>query len=142
MEKEGNYFFDIDGQKVKITREMLQIERELPSWLQAGETPYGTVYLDVTRNEALEAEGYAREITRQVQQLRKEAGLEKKDRINLHLQAGEQLSKAMQPFLQEMQEKVGAIQFSLSAFEAVKSLGEKKEFTVKKEKFIVWIKKV
>ncbi|MDP3729054.1 MAG: isoleucine--tRNA ligase [bacterium] len=45
--------------------------------------PYGAVVLDLATTKALEEEGFAREIMRRVQALRKEAGLKKEDRIEL-----------------------------------------------------------
>lgn len=46
---------------------------------------HGKLMIDTNLSDELKAEGYLRELTRRVQQLRKEAGLEKKDQIKLLL---------------------------------------------------------
>jgi len=72
-------------EKVKVTRDMVEVEREVPEIYKESEFKFGQVYLNTERTEELEAEGYAREITRNVQQLRKQAGLEKLDQINQNI---------------------------------------------------------
>ena len=53
------------------------------------------VKLDTTQTPELEAEGYARELSRQVQDFRKKLGLEKKDVIELHITTDEDELKKM-----------------------------------------------
>ncbi|MBI1968537.1 class I tRNA ligase family protein, partial [Candidatus Woesearchaeota archaeon] len=125
-----------------LTPDMVLVESQIPSELVATElTNGGVAYLDVTRTPALEAEGYAREITRAVQQLRKEAGMEKKDRISLAVQIGKELDTMLAPHHAEMQEKVGAVEFSLGTAAAKKKYAQATEVVVKKEKVRVWFEK-
>jgi isoleucyl-tRNA synthetase len=52
---------------------------------EAGSFSNGAIYLSARFSEDLLEEGYVRELTRAVQQLRKELGLQKRDAINLHI---------------------------------------------------------
>lgn len=63
------------------------------------------VVLDTTLTPSLEQEGFAREITRRVQALRKKAGLKKNDRVKLVIESDYELG---QKYLDEVKEKVGA----------------------------------
>ena len=63
-----------------------------------------SVKLDSKLTPELEQEGYARELMRKVQDLRKKAGLKKEDRIDLAISSKYDLSN----FEKEIQEKVGA----------------------------------
>lgn len=52
----------------------------------------GAVYLSEERSEELIEEGYARELLRKVQSLRKDLGLQKRDKIELHIGGAHSLS--------------------------------------------------
>lgn len=138
LEKESVYHFEIDGKPVKITREMLHLEREVPKDYQEASFGQGFVYVNLIRTPELEAEGYSREIMRNVQQLRKEAGLEKLDRINLHLKASTEMQARLMPFRVDIEEKVGAEKMEFVA----KALTFHSLFKVKNEQFEAWLEKV
>ncbi|MDQ1282969.1 MAG: isoleucyl-tRNA synthetase, partial [Euryarchaeota archaeon] len=69
------------GKDYKITAEMVQIKELPPENLPAAEFSRGYVYVDITLNPELEAEGYAREIIRRIQDMRKEMDLRVEDQI-------------------------------------------------------------
>ena len=62
------------------------------------------IELDTKLTPVLETEGFAREVTRKVQALRKKAGLQKQDRISLVIAAEHDISS----FAEDIQQKVGA----------------------------------
>ncbi|MBS3097591.1 isoleucine--tRNA ligase [Candidatus Woesearchaeota archaeon] len=115
IEKEGKFGLDIDGEKINIVKEHLIVTREVPYPYE--ETPFrgGLVYLNKERNEELEAEGYAREVMRRVQALRKKAGLQKADRISLFLKVDEDLEEMLKKWEKQIQEKVGADKIKISS---------------------------
>ncbi len=82
-----------------LDREDITIERHYPTgWAGAcdGQT---TVLLDTTISKALRSEGLARDIVRNVQNLRKDTGLDIADRITLSLQSeSELLRQAIESF--------------------------------------------
>jgi len=72
----------ISGAKeYSITSEMVLIKELPPENLPAAEFSRGFVYVDITLNPELESEGYAREIIRRIQDMRKEMDLRVEDQI-------------------------------------------------------------
>ncbi|HPT37227.1 MAG TPA: isoleucine--tRNA ligase [Methanothrix sp.] len=69
------------GKDYRITSEMVQIKELPPANLPAAEFSRGYVYVDITLTPDLESEGYAREIIRRVQDMRKELDLRVEDQI-------------------------------------------------------------
>jgi isoleucyl-tRNA synthetase len=77
----GDATISFRGMEYKITAEMVAI-KELPSQnLPAAEFSRGFVFVDITLTPELEAEGYAREIIRRIQDMRKELDLRVEDQI-------------------------------------------------------------
>ncbi len=69
------------GMEYKITAEMVQFKELAPKDLPAAEFSRGFVYVDIALTPELEAEGYAREIIRRIQDMRKELDLCVQDQI-------------------------------------------------------------
>ena len=94
------------------------------------------VVLDTTLTPSLEQEGFARELTRRVQALRKKAGLSRNDKVKLIIESEYELNKK---YLDEMKEKVGA-----SELEYTKQSNETPDFEsdaiIKEKKFRFGIK--
>ncbi|MBC7114332.1 MAG: isoleucine--tRNA ligase [Archaeoglobi archaeon] len=70
----GRDVIEVDG--YEITKEMFSIERVIPKNLIGGEFSRGRIYLDAEMDEELEAEGFAREVVRRIQEMRKRLQLE------------------------------------------------------------------
>ncbi|HNT72473.1 MAG TPA: DUF5915 domain-containing protein, partial [Methanothrix sp.] len=64
-----------------ILPEMVDFIEKIPDNLVAAEFSRGTVYVDVALTPALEAEGYAREVIRRIQEMRKELDLRVDEKI-------------------------------------------------------------
>jgi isoleucyl-tRNA synthetase len=86
LERENGFEFNLDEKEVVvITPEDVEISSEdIPGWLVASEGKI-TVALDTTISEELKQEGIARDLVNRIQNLRKDAGLEVQDKINLQL---------------------------------------------------------
>jgi len=132
LEKVNKYMFKVEKTKVEITREMLQITRETPKNYVSAEARSAVVYLNTERDTALEAEGYAREVMRNVQNLRKQAGLQKTDSIKLSVQTKLDLNN----FAEDIKAKVGASKLVLSDKTGKGKHSE--SFKVKDQEFKVW----
>ena len=141
LEKEGKYAFTVDGHEVEVTKEMLFIEREAPHNYHLSELREGYLLLNAERTEELEAEGYAREIMRNVQELRKKAGMEKTEEIVLHLKASIGMKKMLMPLKRDIQLKVGAKTFELITAEPDRKLPHGGPFKVKAEEFTAYFDK-
>jgi len=98
---------EVQGQPIALTRDHLIIKRIVPAHLIAVEFGNGDVYLDTTRTDALESEGYAREIMRRIQSLRKEAGLQKTDRVDLHIETTEEFKQILKGWDDRIKDKCG-----------------------------------
>jgi isoleucyl-tRNA synthetase len=77
----GDATVSFAGKEYKITAEMVAIKELPPQNLPAAEFSRGFVYVDITLTPELEAEGYAREIIRRIQDMRKELDLRVEDQI-------------------------------------------------------------
>jgi len=108
LAKEGKYEFKVKGEKVVITKDHLLVEREVPKPYIEIEIKGGHVYLNPETDDKLEAEGYAREVMRRVQSLRKKAKFEKTERIMLHIKTDKELMNMLKPWSKKIAEKVGA----------------------------------
>ncbi len=88
----------------KLTKEHIFVDEIMPENLTFSEFKKGKLILNTEVNEELEKEGFARELIRRIQDLRKEKGLKKKDTINLSISSDYSIEK----FKKYIQEKVGA----------------------------------
>jgi isoleucyl-tRNA synthetase len=70
--------------------------------------PETVVSLDTTPTDALEGEGFAREITRKIQDLRKKAALQPEQAIIVEVRASQKIFQMLQPHLSEIRAKVRA----------------------------------
>ncbi|HIH12622.1 MAG: isoleucyl-tRNA synthetase [archaeon GW2011_AR9] len=138
LERDKAHIFTVDGQEVKITKEMLIIQHEVPSPYQEAEFKYGYIYLNLDRNDELEAEGYLREAMRNIQQARKDAGLGKLDRIELFLKVSPVMKTRLEKRAEDIQEKVGALGLDVVSVNPLKKYQHHAQFKVKQEEFSIW----
>jgi isoleucyl-tRNA synthetase len=85
---------DATGLDIELDEEMVEFVTETPDAVAAsafealdGE---GVVYVDTTVTEGIESEGYAREVIRRVQEMRKEMDLELEEEIRVELSLGDE----------------------------------------------------
>jgi isoleucyl-tRNA synthetase len=98
LERDGVLALDPgDGQgPIELTTAHVTVQTEdIPGWLVSSEGGV-TVALDVTLDEELKAEGLARELVNRVQNLRKDAGLDITDRIQLDVCAVGDIRRALE----------------------------------------------
>jgi isoleucyl-tRNA synthetase len=74
------------GEGVDLTEEMVTFVEDLPAEIAGADFADGTVYVDTTLNENIESEGYAREVIRRVQEMRKDLDLEMDQEIHLDIE--------------------------------------------------------
>jgi len=100
IEFERNQKFDIsiNGQKIALTLEDVEIiSEDMPGWQVVNDGNL-TVVLDITVTEALREEGIARELINRIQNIRKESGLEVTDKILITIQKHDAIAKAVNHF--------------------------------------------
>ena len=87
--------FELEGTAIELSQDDLLIEPMQKEGLATMEDRGVTVALDTVLSQELIDEGYAREIISKVQTMRKEAGFDVTDRIELCYDAGERLCGAI-----------------------------------------------
>jgi len=95
-------------QEFQLVKEHFLLERIVPKPFTEASWSKGHVYLNSEVSEELETEGFAREIMRRFQVLRKEAGLTKDQTIEAHIQADKNMVERLQHQHVQIAEKVGA----------------------------------
>ena len=108
------YKVKVAGKTFGLEKKHFVVEKEVEKPWVAAPFKFGTIYINTELDKELLQEGYAREIARRVQALRKEAGLEKQDRIHLHIQPSSEHDVDLEKHLQEMKEKIGADTITIS----------------------------
>lgn len=107
VEKEGKVTTTIDGQEVALTREHIIVKTKTPDHFVSGDYKHGELYIDARRTPTLDAEGYAREVMRRIQELRKEMGLARSDIVQVHLLVDAELEKMLDQWEKEIKAKCG-----------------------------------
>lgn len=132
LAKQGKISFLVDGEKVELTQDMFVAEIALPDGWVSSDFIGGSVYLNAETNKELELEGFAREIMRKVQSLRKDTGLKKNDEIVLYLETDKELEKNLVKFEDSIKDRCGAkqIKFALPAENIVSEKIKDKEIKI------------
>ena len=95
LEKDGEISVLFNEKNVTLVLDDVIISsQDIEGWLVANADGI-TVALDVTINDALRNEGIARELVNRIQNLRKDSGFEVTDRVDVTLQANENLKTAV-----------------------------------------------
>jgi isoleucyl-tRNA synthetase len=98
LEKTGEYELSIENELIKISIEDVEIvSHEIEGWIVESEEGV-TVAIDTELNEDLIAEGYAREFVNRVQNMRKDAGFDVVDRINVSFSSESKMSEYVSKF--------------------------------------------
>jgi len=117
LERTGTFRLPVNGETVTVTKEDVDIVREdIAGWLVESDGDV-TVALDTTLDDRLLAEGFAREFVNRVQNMRKDAGFEVTDRINIYCRAPEKLQSVLESMALYIMNETLAVEFS-SAYRA------------------------
>ncbi|MBN1826982.1 MAG: isoleucine--tRNA ligase [Candidatus Eisenbacteria bacterium] len=92
----------VDGEKVALRPEHLEIEERGAGDFEMERSETATVFLNVSLDEDLLQEGFAREMVNKIQFMRKEAGFEVVDRIRVTYRGGERLIRAIDRFADQI----------------------------------------
>ena len=142
IKNEGKFIVTTDIGHFEIKMEHLIEKREVPEQYTEGEFKGNFVYLDQTRTPELESEGYARELMRRVQALRKNSGLEKQDSIELYINTSDDMESRLQEWADAIKEKVGASKITVSSKEPSGQYQATKKEKIKEEGFDILFNKV
>jgi isoleucyl-tRNA synthetase len=142
IQEKGKYTCRIDNEIVEIKKEHLIVAREIPVPYEEGAFKNGFIYLNREITDELEAEGFAREVMRRVQALRKKAGLQKSDSISLFIKTDDELKAMLKDWTIVVKEKTGASQIRISELEPSKKHEFVSREKVKGKEFEIMFDKV
>lgn len=86
LKERSSYELKIDGESFTITQDMVSYREKIPEHIAAADFTYGRVYVDISLDEELEAEGYSREILRRIQDMRRELKLEIEELVDVSIE--------------------------------------------------------
>ncbi len=120
--EQGSITIDVEGTQYELSREDVEISAEdMPGWSVTSEGVL-TVALDITVTPELRLEGMARDITRSIQAMRKEAGFQYKDRIIVTLPTSEDNEAVLKVFSSYIASQVLADEITLGEELTVKKV--------------------
>jgi len=135
--KEGNdYNININDKEFILSQKLFKITKSCEGY-SISESKIGEVYLNTKITPELEIEGFVREITRRIQNLRKTSDLNKSDLISLSLELPSDLA-AVKNYEDLLKTKVGAESIS---YDSVESNEFKSEEKVKGKSFKIGLTK-
>jgi isoleucyl-tRNA synthetase len=100
FKKEKKLALEVDGEMVELEAQDLEIgEKEKEGFVVESENEY-KVALSTILTEELKDEGFARELVNKIQNMRKSAGFEVLDRIEVDIKTTPRLNKAIEEYVQ------------------------------------------
>ncbi|WP_101297389.1 isoleucine--tRNA ligase [Halegenticoccus soli] len=81
---------EVDGDVYELEADMVEYRAEPPENVAGADFEGGTVYVDTALTEEIEAEGYARDIVRRVQEMRKQLDLDVEEHIRTRLDVADE----------------------------------------------------
>ncbi len=142
IQKEGEYKFNIDGADLSIKKDHLIIEKEAPDGYVCTQTNFGDIFVNSEMNNELLAEGYAREVVRRVQMLRKKAGLNQSDKIELYVQVDKELKQTLDKYKTDIKERVGASEQQISELDPSKQFEHSADHKIRGKQVKVFLTKI
>jgi isoleucyl-tRNA synthetase len=113
LAEKGSFAFDVDGETVELTADELEIRAEQHEDLTLAQDGPHAVALDLTLDDGLRAEGWARELSRAINDLRKANGYALADRISATVRAPARLAGAFRQHGEWIAGEVLATQFDV-----------------------------
>ncbi|UCD13939.1 MAG: isoleucine--tRNA ligase [Thermoplasmatales archaeon] len=93
--KNKQIIVELNGEKIKLTIDDFEIVEKEKAHFARAEVGDIILFLDMTITPELEAEGFARELVRRIQSMRKELDLDVEDKINTEILVDQEKRKAL-----------------------------------------------
>ncbi|HUL39495.1 MAG TPA: DUF835 domain-containing protein, partial [Methanomassiliicoccales archaeon] len=91
--EKGSYSLGIEGQMIKIEPNMVSFTSSLPDNVEGATFNGGDLYMDFEITPEIEAEGFARELIRRIQQMRKDIRLNVEEYVRAEVRASVKLTE-------------------------------------------------
>lgn len=141
IEKDG-YKMQVSDVNILIKKDHLVIESKVSDEYAYSDFKNAEVFLDKTRTPSLDAEGYFREVSRRIQNLRKNAQLHKIDRIRVYLEVSNSMKEDLFEFEKMLSDKVGAIELRVETSMPTETYETHSSEKIKEETVKIWFSKV
>ncbi len=139
LESAGEITLDLEGSQIHIFPEDVEIyDEKKDEDLAVGREGQLVVALDTRLNAQLKSEGVAREFVNRIQNLRKEAGFEVTDRINIYFDAQKEISEA----IGNLDDYIKTETLALEVAPVFKKGDISKEININEEKILVSLKRI
>ncbi|MEJ2635123.1 MAG: isoleucine--tRNA ligase [Calditrichia bacterium] len=139
LESAGEITLDLEGSQIHVFPEDVEIYDEKKNEdLAVGREGQLVVALDTRLNAQLKSEGVAREFVNRIQNLRKEAGFEVTDRINIYFDAQKEISEA----IRNLDDYIKTETLALEVAPVFKKADISKEININEEKILVSLKRI
>ena len=136
LNETGSLKFDFDGTEVVLTAEDLLIDTaQVEGYISEGDNSV-TVVLDTNLTPELVEEGFVREIISKVQTMRKEAGFEVMNHINVFQDENDTIASILKKYTEEIKSEVLADNIMLG-----QTGGYAKEWNINGEKVMLGVEK-
>ena len=137
LEKKGVLKVKVNGKEYEITAEDVEIIEVLPEGYVGEKFKGGMAYLYTVRDEKLIAEGYARDVVRRIQEMRKQLDLNIEEEIVVYLSLPENLRKYVEMFLDYVKRETRARDISFK-----EPRGYIKEWNIDGVKVIIGVERI
>ena len=134
----GKHSVTVNGESVELTREDLLIETAQTEGFVTQQNGSLTVVMDTNLTEELVEEGFVRELVSKIQTMRKEAGFEVQDHIDVYESGNDRIRGILEKFEEQLKKEVLAESVTYS--DAPEGAYEK-EWTVNGERVTLAVRK-
>lgn len=135
------YAIDVEGKKVTLYPRHLKFAEEVPERYSIAEFDFGRVYVDSERTDQILSEGYAREIVRRIQEMRKELNLNVEAFIEALVEVKDSdVVKLLNTQLDYISRETRAKTLEIS--EKVKHRGYEREWEIEGERFVISVREL
>ncbi|MEW5986515.1 MAG: class I tRNA ligase family protein [Chloroflexota bacterium] len=115
LQEDGRLVLMVEGAAIELTSAEVLVQTESRGGLAVASDKGVTVAVDTQLTPELVEEGYARDLVRAINSLRKEAGLALDDRIHLTVTAGEPIAAAVAHFAEYIKQETLAVSLATAA---------------------------
>ena len=112
--KNNKIVVKLDGESITLTKNDFEIVEQEKEHIARDETEDTILFLDTTLTPELEAEGFAREIVRRIQSMRKELDLDVEDRISTEIRIDAKRKTALKQWENYIKEETRSKQLTFA----------------------------
>jgi len=114
LQQDGNVSVDVNGETVELSLDDFEIKQKVKEDIAETNTDDAILFLDTCLTEELEAEGFAREIVRRIQSMRKEMDLSVESQISTVLSVPKDKQQGLSTWVAYIKQETRSISLTFS----------------------------